>query len=55
MALLRRIVNFEVKLQLCNPLSFHLEMPKVNNLKTEDLTLEQLARLLEVIGQDANV
>jgi hypothetical protein len=30
-------------------------MPKVNNLKTEDLTLEQLARLLEVIGQDANV
>lgn len=55
LSLLRRIVNFGVKRQLCNPLSFHLEMPKVNNLKTEDLTPEQLARLLEAIGQDANV
>lgn len=54
MALLRRIVNFGVKRQLCNPLSFHLEMPKVNNLKTEDLTPEQLARLLEAMEQDAN-
>jgi integrase len=55
LSLLRRIVNFGVKRQLCNPLSFHLEMPKVNNLKTEDLTPEQLARLLEAIRQDANV
>jgi integrase len=55
LSLLRRIVNFGVKRQLCNPLSFHLEMPKVNNLKTEDLTAEQLARLLEAIEQDANV
>lgn len=55
LSLLRRIVNFGVKRQLCNPLSFHLEMPKVNNLKTEDLTPEQLARLLEAIEQDANV
>lgn len=55
LSLLRRIVNFGVRRQLCNPLSFHLEMPKVNNLKTEDLTPEQLARLLEAVGQDANV
>jgi integrase len=55
LSLLRRIVNFGVKRQLCNPLSFHLEMPKVNNLKTEDLTPEQLARLLEAIEQDVNV
>lgn len=55
LSLLRRIVNFGVKRQLCNPLSFHLEMPKVNNLKTEDLTPEQLSRLLEAIEQDANV
>ena len=55
LSLLRRIVNFGVKRQLCNPISFHLEMPKVNNLKTEDLTPEQLARLLQAIEQDANV
>jgi integrase len=55
LSLLRRIINFGVKRQLCNPLSFHLEMPKVNNLKTEDLNPEQLARLLGAIEQDANV
>ncbi|MBA4395152.1 MAG: integrase, partial [Desulfobacca sp.] len=55
LSLLRRIINFGVKRQLCNPFSFHLEMPKVNNLKTEDLNPEQLARLLGAIEQDANV
>ena len=55
LSLLRRIINFGVKRQLCKPLSFHLEMPKVNNLKTEDLNPEQLARLLGAIEQDANV
>jgi integrase len=55
LALLRRIVNFGVKRQLCKPLSFHLEMPKVNNLKTEDLTPEQLSALLEAIDQDPNL
>lgn len=55
LSLLRRIINFGVKRQLCNPLSFHLEMPKVNNLKTEDLNPEQLARLLGAMEQDANV
>ena len=29
-------------------------MPKVNNLKTEDLTPEQLARLLEAMEKDSN-
>jgi integrase len=55
LSLLRRIINFGVKRQLCKPLCFHLEMPKVNNLKTEDLNPEQLARLLGAIEQDANV
>jgi len=55
LSLLRRIINFGVKRQLCKPLPFHLEMPKVNNLKTEDLNPEQLARLLGAIEQDANV
>ena len=55
LSLLRRIVNFGVKRQLCNPLSFHLEMPQVNNIKTEDLTPEQLARLLQVLENEVNV
>jgi integrase len=55
LALLRRIVNFGVKRQLCKSLSFHLEMPKVNNLKTEDLTPQQLSALLEAIEQDPNI
>lgn len=41
--------------RLWPPLSFPLEMPKVNNLKTENPSPEQLARLLEAIEQDANV
>lgn len=55
LALLRRIVNFGVKRLLCKPLPFHLELPKVNNLKTEDLNLEQLTSLLEAIDQDPNL
>jgi integrase len=55
LALLCRIVNFGVKRQLCKPFSFHLELPKVNNRKTEDLTGEQLAALLEAIEQDPNL
>ena len=55
LALLRRLINFGVKSRYCPDLSFHLEMPKVNNLKTEDLTPEQLATLLEAIDQDHNI
>jgi integrase len=50
--LLERIVNFGVKKGLCSGLSFKVEMPKVNNLRTEDLTLEQLSALIEAIDQD---
>ena len=55
LALLRRIVNFGVKRQLCKPFTFHLELPKVNNLKTEDLNPEQLSALLQAIEQDPNI
>jgi integrase len=50
--LLRRIVNFGVKKQLCDGLSFQLQMPTVNNQKTEDLTPEQLVRLMEILNTD---
>ena len=52
LSLLRRIANFGVRKGLCAPLPFTIEMPKVNNLKTEDLTPQQLTKLLEVIEAD---
>jgi integrase len=52
--LLRRIVNFGVKKQLCPGLGFTIEMPKVDNKKTEDLTPDQLAKLLKAIEKDSN-
>jgi len=50
--LLRRIVNFGVNARLCSPLPFKIEFPKCNNIVTEDLTPEQLQKLLEVIEND---
>jgi len=55
LALLQRIINFGVKKQLCQGLGFKIEMPKVNNLKTEDLTPEQLDSLLKEIGKSENI
>ncbi len=49
MALLSRIINFGVKKGLCPGPSFKIELPKVHNKKTEDLTGEQLTALLEAI------
>ena len=53
--LLRRIVNFGVKKHLCPGLDFTIQMPKVNNLKTEDLSPDELTRLLEAIDEDENI
>ena len=53
--LLRRIVNFGRKKRLCEGFSFTIEMPKVDNLKTEDLTPDQLARLLDVLDKSSDV
>jgi integrase len=50
--LLARIINFGDKKGLCPGLGFKIEMPKVNNLRTEDLTPEQLTALLEAIDQE---
>ena len=54
LALLKRIVNFGAKRQLCAPLPFSIEMPSVNNIKTEDLTQEQLRSLLDAIEADGD-
>jgi integrase len=53
--LLERIINFGVKKGLCAGLGFKIEMPRVNNLKTEDLTPEQLVNLMEAIDQDHDI
>ena len=45
--LLARIINFGVKKGLCHGLAFKIEYPRVNNIKTEDLTTEQLQSLIE--------
>ena len=54
MELLRRITNFGVKKHLCDGLGFTIQMPEVYNEKTEDLTPDELTRLLEAIESDSN-
>jgi integrase len=49
LALLKRLSRFGAKKRLCNPVPFEIELPKVDNLKTEDLTQEQLKALLQAI------
>jgi len=53
--LLRRIINFGVKKRLCPGINFTIEMPRVDNEKTEDLNPDQLASLLKAIDKDTNI
>jgi integrase len=55
LALLRRIVNFGLKKQLCAGASFTIELPKADSEKTEDLTPDELTALLNAIDQDTNI
>ena len=50
--LLRRLINYGVTNQLCKPLGFKIQMPRVDNQKTEDLDPEQLKKLLATIEAD---
>ena len=47
--LLRRLSNFAANKRLCDPLRFRVTLPHVNNLRTEDLNAEQMARLLGIL------
>ncbi len=51
LVLLLRIVNYCAADGLCSSLKFKIEMPKVNNQKTEDLSPTQLHRLLKVLEE----
>jgi len=52
--LLTWIINFGVKKNLCEGISFHIQKPTVSNLQTEDLSEDQLKKLLEAIEKDSN-
>lgn len=50
--LLRRIINFGCKKNLCPGPGFILELPRAQSLKTEDLAPEELVELLKAIDAD---
>jgi integrase len=50
--LLRRTINFGIKRNLVPPLVFKIEVPRLNNQVTEDLTPQQLTRLLKTLDED---
>jgi integrase len=54
-ALLVRIINHGTRLGLCPGLNFKPPTIKVHNLKTEDLTPEQLTALLEAMAQEPDL
>lgn len=52
--LIRRIINYGTKKQLCQIPDFKIEMPEVNNIKTEDLSADQLNALLKAIAKSTD-
>lgn len=53
--LLRRIVNFARKKHLCDGMPFIIEMPELDNCRTETLTPDEMSRLLKAINEDENI
>jgi integrase len=51
LVLLKRIVNFGANRGISEALKFKIEMPRLNNEKTEDLTPDELSRLLDAISK----
>ena len=54
LGILKRISRFALKKMLCPPIPFIIEMPDVDNQKTEDLSPTELHCLLEAIAKDEN-
>lgn len=55
LALLKRIINFGVDRGLCAGTTFKIQLPKVYNQKTEDLTPDQLEHLFKAIEKHPNI
>ena len=53
LALLKRIISFGCGHGWIAPLPFKIELPSVDNIKTEDLSHEELRRLLTVLAADS--
>jgi len=51
LALLKRIIKFGTDRGLCTPLPFTVKLPRVDNIKTEDLSPDQLQNLLIVLDK----
>jgi integrase len=49
LGLIKRLSNFGISRRLCEGIGFKITVPKVSNLKTEDLSPEQMKKLLEAI------
>ncbi|NCD25679.1 MAG: site-specific integrase [Deltaproteobacteria bacterium] len=52
--LLRRIVNFGVKNGDCSPLGFKIDMPKVDNEKTEFMTPDQARAYFQALDEEVD-
>ncbi len=52
LALLKRIANYGFELGLSKNLQFKVKMPKVDNIKDDSLSPEELTRLYDAIQQD---
>jgi len=50
--LIKRTINFGIKRNLVSPLKFKIEIPRLYNQTTEDLTSEQMAVLLKTLDDD---
>lgn len=53
--LLRRIINYGIKNNLCDGINFTIKMPQFDNETTDDLSPEQLASLLHEIEHSDNI
>lgn len=50
--LLRRTINYGIKRGLVPPISFKIEIPRLNNQTTEDLSPKQINKLIKVLNAD---
>lgn len=50
--LLRRTINFGINRTLITPLPFKIKIPTLNNQVTEDLSTEQMSKLIETLDKD---
>ncbi len=50
--LLRRTINYGISRGLVAPINFKIEIPRLNNQTTEDLSPEQIKKLIEVLDAD---